>query len=85
MSNDHKILSKRSNPLTNENDMTVQSATDYYNNVYYVFCRPKYFCKNCEGDIKGHYETCNTEDCPAGEESFRLKQCKERIHCTGNF
>ena len=44
----------------------------------FYFSRPEYFGKDCEGESKGHYETCNTQDCPAGEDSFRLKQCKEK-------
>ena len=42
------------------------------------FLRPEYFGKDCEGDSKGHYETCNTQDCPAGTDSYRLEQCKEK-------
>ena len=40
------------------------------------FLSPEYFGKDCEGDSKGHYETCNTQDCPAGTDSYRLEQCK---------
>ncbi|XP_028406010.1 A disintegrin and metalloproteinase with thrombospondin motifs 6-like [Dendronephthya gigantea] len=39
---------------------------------------PEYFGKNCVGESKGHYETCNTEDCPAGTDDLFTKQCKEK-------
>ena len=44
----------------------------------FYFFSPEYFGKDCEGESKGHYETCNTQDCSEGIDDLHMKQCKDK-------
>ncbi|XP_028401263.1 A disintegrin and metalloproteinase with thrombospondin motifs 18-like [Dendronephthya gigantea] len=34
--------------------------------------------QNCEGNVRGNHKTCNTQECPEDEVSFRQKQCSAK-------
>lgn len=47
--------------------------------------KPEFFGKPCSGDSIGHFETCNTQDCPSGTPTFRLEQCKGRSSASTDY